>query len=81
MLFKVICPYCEQPASDDTGCELGKEMTVCCAHCEQTYQVKPIFTFEGYEIEKVCQHCKEEYYYDFPTCDCSESGDGNQLNQ
>lgn len=75
------CPYCEHSVSDeDTVWGLGQEVTVCCSHCEQTYQVKLIFTFEGYEIEKVCQLCKKEYFNDFPTCDCSAS-DSNKLNQ
>lgn len=73
MLFQVKCPYCDHSLSDEDT--IGQEITVRCSFCEQTYQVKPIFTFEGYEIEKVCQHCKEEYFHDFPTCNCSKSVD------
>lgn len=67
------CPYCSHEVEEYYsvwGYEADEEVE--CDSCKKVYVVKPQYEFEGWKIEKQCEHCGEFTEDGYELCDCNE---------
>ena len=53
------CPHCDIEEEDHLSVHGFDTEVVTCTSCGKEYEVKPYYTFNGYEINKVCEGCGE----------------------
>jgi len=61
------CPNCGDEVDDCYAEWEDGTHVVTCGHCGEEYQVKPVYEFKGFEVQKLCHACgefEEECYCD-----------------
>ncbi|WP_079475598.1 hypothetical protein [Marinococcus halophilus] len=54
------CPYCDRIVEDNEANWTEDEEEVTCDSCRKAYRVRAEYTFEGFEVTRLCGSCDSE---------------------